>query len=153
MDQLVIRRLGLQSKTRQHRFRYNSRRSFIRRLHGGVFDLPSTELKEYTHNALILQLSFISEPSPSPEYHHIPITKCLIYDPWLEPIPSPGPVPLTPPEGHSLPRMLIINSEPFTLWKDHFARLQSIAQASEGTLITLRMYYHSMPGCRLDADC
>ncbi|KAF8204697.1 platelet-activating factor acetylhydrolase, isoform II-domain-containing protein [Pholiota molesta] len=92
-------------------------------------------------------------------YTPIPVDRVVILDPWLEPLPSPGPVPIgktTPsPNGTvtdasfrsslektvslasqtagietdthiSHPRMLVINSETFTLWKDHYARLQEI---------------------------
>jgi len=82
-------------------------------------------------------------------------------DPWLEPLPSPGPAPyltqnsginpeLTTPTTSSsestlqvqaevsdvsklgsLPRMLVLNSDPFTLWKEHFSRLKSVVEAWE----------------------
>lgn len=88
--------------------------------------------------------------------------RAVVLDPWLEPLPTPGPVLYTnsastqeaaikssieeassPNEGnvptsdlkfkagHS--RMLVINSETFTLWKDHYARLKdSMAQWGPG---------------------
>lgn len=94
----------------------------------------------------------------------IPFTRALLLDPWLEPIPSPGPLPLnktvtaanggntsTSDEASSVtktiaedtpphPSILVINSEVFTLWKDHFARLQEVVAAwdAEGKrIITL----------------
>lgn len=60
----------------------------------------------------------------------IPVHKALILDPWLEPIPSPGPSPPQGP-GDTLPQLLVINSEKFSLWKDHFARLIGVVQAWE----------------------
>jgi platelet-activating factor acetylhydrolase len=89
----------------------------------------------------------------------MPISKVIILDPWLDPLPTPGPAPYapsgklhevlpsveapvqlslggvahphdselslkTPLKGH--PKMFVINSEGFTLWKDHYARLQEI---------------------------
>lgn len=96
---------------------------------------------------------------PSKEYTPMPISHALVLDPWLEPLPSPGPAPVSgskrefpqvvdPLEvimssvddkiknhpqqvDYRLPRMLVINSELFTLWKDHFARLQSVVGAWE----------------------
>ena len=50
-------------------------------------------------------------------------------DPWLEPLPSPGPAPrVDATRDARAPRVLIINSEEFTLWRDHFARLQSVVR-------------------------
>lgn len=61
----------------------------------------------------------------------IPVHKALILDPWLEPIPSPGPCPPPQGPGDALPQLLVINSEKFSLWKDHFARLIGVVQAWE----------------------
>ncbi|KAH7914420.1 tRNA synthetases class I, catalytic domain-containing protein [Hygrophoropsis aurantiaca] len=68
-------------------------------------------------------LSILCTDPPAVECPPIPITKALILDPWLEPLPSPGP---SPPSNDSLPEILVINSEPFTLWKEHFDRLVGI---------------------------
>lgn len=109
------------------------------------------------------QLSILSTEPPS-GYSHIPVTNALILDPWLEPLPTPGPTPILqippPPSSNTLtplarsiqsssdttisnedqesgkrddrlPRMLVLNSEVFTLWKDHYARLQEIVRAWE----------------------
>jgi platelet-activating factor acetylhydrolase len=108
--------------------------------------------------------SLLSSPPPANEYPQIPVTQALILDPWIEPIPSPGPAPLSDrnlnisPEGspeqttastgslsestakgsgtlmqdsRSLPRMLVLNSDRFTLWKDHFERLKDVVEAWE----------------------
>jgi len=90
---------------------------------------------------------------PLEGFSKLPVERTVILDPWLEPLPSPGPVPLgnssIVPAGEAArseeaavvsshkngiassevtlhPRMLVINSETFTLWKDHFARLQEV---------------------------
>ncbi|KAK0230986.1 platelet-activating factor acetylhydrolase, isoform II-domain-containing protein [Armillaria fumosa] len=83
----------------------------------------------------------------------IPVTNMLIFDPWLDPMPLPSVEPLN--EDHislegvyfedtmkrkiSLPRLLVINSEKFTLWKEHFDRLESIVKSwgADGSLLTL----------------
>ncbi|PFH51356.1 hypothetical protein AMATHDRAFT_175231 [Amanita thiersii Skay4041] len=107
-------------------------------------------------------LSILST-SPPDEHEHIPITKTLILDPWLDPLPTPGPIPLTKANpatnldevnssvessigatvveeepgwvlfkrNPNLPRMLVLNSETFTLWTEHFARLQEVVKAWE----------------------
>ncbi|KAF8812247.1 hypothetical protein BYT27DRAFT_7132610 [Phlegmacium glaucopus] len=109
---------------------------------------------------------------PLDGYSPIPISRAIILDPWLEPIPSPGPIPFSkhiPPNEVKLapesvdtplartmtelphlngkadtrsshPRILVINSETFTLWKDHFTRLQKVVSAWEpggGRILTI----------------
>ncbi|KAF8969447.1 platelet-activating factor acetylhydrolase, isoform II-domain-containing protein [Flammula alnicola] len=109
-------------------------------------------------------LSLLST-KPLEGYLPIPVEKAVLLDPWLEPLPSPGPVPLgsysssndidvaenfvrSSPEATlvspdetgnveiktshgSHPSMLVINSETFTLWKDHYARLQEVVAGWE----------------------
>ncbi|KAJ7498747.1 platelet-activating factor acetylhydrolase, isoform II-domain-containing protein [Mycena latifolia] len=91
-------------------------------------------------------LSILS--SPTTEYPPLPVTKVLLYDPWLEPLPTPGPTPATSFSGPStlegtpsseselkprgrLPKMLVINSQVFSLWRDHFTRLSGVVNAWE----------------------
>ncbi|KAH7931206.1 hypothetical protein BV22DRAFT_998558 [Leucogyrophana mollusca] len=76
-------------------------------------------------------LSILCTDPPVTESPPIPITKALILDPWLEPLPSPGPSPPPHSLGSPLPSILVINSEPFTLWKDHFERLVGIVEEWE----------------------
>jgi len=109
---------------------------------------------------------------PLDGFSRIPVERTIILDPWLEPLPLPGPVPLgntpsssiTAAEGvvkseeatvisqhenvlatlevSTHPRMLVINSETFTLWKDHYARLQEVVAGWEprgGRTLTLGM--------------
>ncbi|KXN89590.1 Platelet-activating factor acetylhydrolase [Leucoagaricus sp. SymC.cos] len=67
-------------------------------------------------------------------YAALPISKVIVLDPWLDPLPTPGPAPYAagtsdstlPPAAPSGPRLFVINSEVFTLWKDHYARLEEI---------------------------
>ncbi|KAJ3576202.1 hypothetical protein NP233_g611 [Leucocoprinus birnbaumii] len=97
---------------------------------------------------------------PAGSHVPIPISKVIVLDPWLDPLPSPGPAPYAPtkqaPDDVTLaeasvqsslkdnmpsadavgspepslvigpPKMFVINSETFTLWKDHYARLEEI---------------------------
>ncbi|KAK0468154.1 platelet-activating factor acetylhydrolase, isoform II-domain-containing protein [Desarmillaria tabescens] len=80
----------------------------------------------------------------------IPVTNTLIFDPWLDPLPFPSPGrPSEDPKvicfedamkrKISLPRLLVINSEKFTLWKEHFERLENIVRSwgADGSLLTL----------------
>ncbi|KAF9495463.1 hypothetical protein BDN71DRAFT_1482722 [Pleurotus eryngii] len=87
-------------------------------------------------------LSILST-EPPPGHHQIPVTKALVLDPWLEPLPTPGPSPYSSTnlanaiksgeieQARSHPRILVINSERFTLWKDHFSRLQDVIKEWE----------------------
>ncbi|KAF8195710.1 platelet-activating factor acetylhydrolase, isoform II-domain-containing protein [Mycena galopus ATCC 62051] len=91
-------------------------------------------------------LSIVSSPPP-PAYAPIPISKVLLYDPWLEPLPSPGPAPTSrtssvsePSSSESAPlkptdcppeQMLVINSQVFSLWTMHFTRLTEVVKAWE----------------------
>ncbi|KAJ6539521.1 platelet-activating factor acetylhydrolase, isoform II-domain-containing protein [Mycena capillaripes] len=93
-------------------------------------------------------LSILSSAPPSNEYPPIPISKALLYDPWLEPLPSPGPTPTAsfsepatsegaPPEsvlkpnGRPPEQLLVINSQVFSLWTVHFTRLVDVVNAWE----------------------
>ncbi|KAF8631576.1 hypothetical protein AX15_002327 [Amanita polypyramis BW_CC] len=98
--------------------------------------------------------------SPPLEHKHIPIAQMLVLDPWLEPLPTPGLIPHLRPNSNGdatssssssledtvidndplskavaqeskLPRILVINSETFTLWEEHFSRLQKLIKAWE----------------------
>ncbi|KZT72535.1 hypothetical protein DAEQUDRAFT_808989 [Daedalea quercina L-15889] len=83
-----------------------------------------------------LVLSVLSNPPPAlPGSDHeerleaLPLTHALVLDPWLEPLPTPGPAPRVEATRDSrAPRVLILNSEEFTLWRDHFARLRTVVQ-------------------------
>ncbi|PPQ65961.1 hypothetical protein CVT26_010723 [Gymnopilus dilepis] len=98
---------------------------------------------------------------PLEGYDAIPVERAIVLDPWLEPLPSPGPSPLTLDAASKIskqensvgssmaaadgalpdirqlktnvdhPSMLVINSETFTLWKDHYARLQEVVAGWE----------------------
>ena len=107
---------------------------------------------------------------PLEGFSRIPVERTIILDPWLEPLPSPDPAPLgSSPSSRvtakevvnseealvissdendlatlqvSHPRMLVINSEKFTLWKDHYARLQEVVAGWEpqgGKILTIGM--------------
>ncbi|THV08375.1 hypothetical protein K435DRAFT_847243 [Dendrothele bispora CBS 962.96] len=114
--------------------------------------------------------SILSTHPPDP-YKPLPVTHVLILDPWMDPFPSPGPVPITISQKdddtqstinnkissgdtngngiihdgtNEIPRMLVINSEGFTLWTDHFARLEFAVKAFGAKLITLGKSFKSL---------
>ncbi|KAG8745764.1 hypothetical protein FRC10_007025 [Ceratobasidium sp. 414] len=67
-------------------------------------------------------LSLLS--SPPPEGHsQLPIEKVVLLDPWLDPLPLPGTLPVAYGDR---PPLLIMNSEGFTLWKEHFEMLEQL---------------------------
>ncbi|KAG7096762.1 hypothetical protein E1B28_004174 [Marasmius oreades] len=93
----------------------------------------------------------ILSSKPPPGYPPLPCRHALIYDPWLDPFPTPGPIQEALPvecnpeqTNADLPRMLVINSEPFTLWKDHFHQLQTAVRkwGRQARLITLIRSVH-----------
>ena len=73
----------------------------------------------------IAQLSILSEMPPTlggKKFSELPVTHAVALDPWMEPLPSPGPAPV-----HSAsPPLLVVNSEDFTFWTEHFARLRAM---------------------------
>ncbi|KAJ7240301.1 platelet-activating factor acetylhydrolase, isoform II-domain-containing protein [Mycena haematopus] len=94
-------------------------------------------------------LSIVSS-APPPAYAPIPVSKVLLYDPWLEPLPSPGSTPIDPSSASSSfsepsssesaslsvlkptgrpEQMLVINSQAFSLWTVHFTRLAEVVKA------------------------
>ncbi|KAK0224629.1 platelet-activating factor acetylhydrolase, isoform II-domain-containing protein [Armillaria nabsnona] len=88
----------------------------------------------------------------------ISVTNALIFDPWIDPLalPSPGysSEDLKSSKAisfedavrrkSSLSRLLVINSEKFTLWKEHFERLENIVRSwgADGRLLTLGRARH-----------
>ncbi|KAG8714598.1 hypothetical protein FRC11_007850 [Ceratobasidium sp. 423] len=63
-------------------------------------------------------LSLLSNPPPE-GHNQLPIKKVVLLDPWLDPLPLPIAYEARPP-------LLIMNSESFTLWKEHFAVLEQV---------------------------
>lgn len=95
------------------------------------------------------QLSILSNAPPENKLP-IPVQKALILDPWLEPLPSPGPIPHQRFDEEPLPRILVINSEKFTLWKGHFERLIEVGKSwTEGgwELLTIGVFYPCRTNC------
>lgn len=105
-----------------------------------------------------------SSPPPQPSlqrYSRLPVRDAIILDPWLEPFPTPGPTPFssTPASlngntehiqngngsfSYNNTRLLVINSEAFTLWTSHFKRLAGVVNGwnSNAKLVTLVQAAH-----------
>ena len=96
---------------------------------GGATLVSTVQLAPHPHSSgRPAQLSVLSQAPPTLDdapLPPIPFTRAIALDPWLEPLPTPGPAP------HALPaaRLLVLNSEGFTLWAEHFARLQGVVRA------------------------
>ena len=88
----------------------------------------------------VFKFAMLSDLPPKEEdVSPIPVSHGLVLDPWLEPLPSPGPKPFTghhSPSKH--PKLMVINSEGFTLWEDHFKRVEQMVPTwPESTLLTI----------------
>lgn len=99
---------------------------------------PPISLPHLHTDAPYPQFSVLSNPPPTlqaRQFSAIPIVRAVALDPWLEPLPGPGPAPyhveasLGGPTPRAPPQLLVLNSEYFTLWRDHFARLQDVLRA------------------------
>jgi platelet-activating factor acetylhydrolase len=67
----------------------------------------------------------------------LPISRALLLDPWLQPTPEPGPI--KPHMDLSNIKMAAINSETFTLWKDHLEMLfELMKEWNDMPLYTIR---------------
>lgn len=100
-------------------------------------DGSKTKFVECDENVVLAGHSFggatvLSILSNDPPNNQTPIRahQALILDPWIEPLPVSGTY-LTSHYRENTLEMLIINSEPFTLWKDHFERLKDLVSSWE----------------------
>ncbi|CUA70329.1 hypothetical protein RSOLAG22IIIB_00686 [Rhizoctonia solani] len=94
-------------------------------------------------------LSLLSN-SPPEGHNQLPIERVVLLDPWMEPLPLPGTLPVA---YETRPSLLIMNSEGFTLWKEHFAMLEQVVAdwrksggdecASLVTLVRSQHHYYS----------
>ncbi|KAH8830425.1 platelet-activating factor acetylhydrolase, isoform II-domain-containing protein [Flagelloscypha sp. PMI_526] len=100
--------------------------------------------------------SLLASPPPS-GYTTLDVSKVIALDPWIEPLPSPGPVP---PAEHTFIPLLVLSSEPFTLWDEHYGWLKKLMRewhGPTGVLLTFAGSAHTdfsdysaaMPGFRL----
>ncbi|KAI0796861.1 platelet-activating factor acetylhydrolase [Abortiporus biennis] len=85
--------------------------------------------------------SILSQPPPTLHevaFDPLPVDHALVFDPWLDPLPSPGPSPLELKSSLSpssnVPNLLVLNSEGYTLWEDHFNRLREIVHTWSTTV-------------------
>lgn len=83
-------------------------------------------------------LSILTNPPPF-DTPPIPASHALALDPWVQPLPDPGPVPFEDNNrSFRNVKLLVINSEQFTLWKDHFTKLEhGVKVWTDSHLLTL----------------
>ncbi len=81
-------------------------------------------------------LSILQTPPPSSWIDTpLSISKAIVLDPWLEPLPTPAPSK-DKKDRPEVP-LLVINSEGFTLWETHFKRLVGVVKDCGGSLMTI----------------
>lgn len=74
--------------------------------------------------------------APPAGHSKLNVSRVIALDPWVDTMPSPGPVP----ESHCFLPLLCINSEPFTLWTEHHERIKSLISewyGPDANLVTL----------------
>ncbi|KAI0050253.1 hypothetical protein FA95DRAFT_1536850 [Auriscalpium vulgare] len=77
-----------------------------------------------------------NHPPEGDNFPSIPVSHALALDPWLEPVSSPGPQPVSVEDSnYKHPKLLVINAEGFTLWEDHFKRVLDVVPAWVGSNI------------------
>ncbi|KAF8309324.1 hypothetical protein DL93DRAFT_2085733 [Clavulina sp. PMI_390] len=97
----------------------------------GAVDADTLELTGHSFGGAT-SLAVLTAPPP-PQFPALPIRHVLLLDPWVDPVPTPGPIPLTAPNPLdpsaplTRPPLAVINSERFTLWKEHFGKLCDLA--------------------------
>ena len=91
------------------------------------------------HSVGPTQISFLTNPAPTfgdLAFSRLSIRHVVVMDPWVEPLPSPGPPPfadgLTGSSQPAPPPLLVINSEGYTVWKENFEPLQGIVGTWNG---------------------
>ena len=124
-----------------------------------------------THH--VVQFYILSLGPPDNGHQMLPVSHAIILDPWIEPLPTPGPAPYAASSSATTlfegkhpsndlrslqsgetqvdvaavtenggrahdkerqpapPRLLVINSEKFTLWNSHFSRLREVVETWE----------------------
>ncbi len=65
----------------------------------------------------------VMQMPPPDSFELLPLKGVLVLDPWVDPLPLPGPLPTV---NLKRPSLAIINSEGFTLWRNHFQLLKDI---------------------------
>lgn len=89
----------------------------------GKIGFDALQLTGHSFGAATL-LSLLSHDPPE-GFELLPVTHALFLDPWLEPFEKPGPVQAS---KNALVKKVVLNSEGFTLWKDHMAQLIELAE-------------------------
>ena len=89
----------------------------------GKIGFDTLQLTGHSFGAATL-LSLLSHDPPE-GFEPLPVTHALFLDPWLEPFEKPGPIQAS---KNALVKKVVLNSEGFTLWKDHMAQLIELAE-------------------------
>lgn len=62
---------------------------------------------------------------PAEGFVPLPVTHALFLDPWLEPFEKPGPIQAN---KNAQVKKVVLQSEGFTLWRDHMVQLVGVAK-------------------------
>lgn len=89
----------------------------------GKIGFETLQLTGHSFGAATL-FSLLSH-EPTEGFVPLPVTHALFLDPWLEPFEKPGPVQAN---KNAHVKKVILQSEGFTLWRDHMAQLVEVAK-------------------------
>jgi len=140
MDQLALRRFEIYQAHKALKYLVtNGNRGGLETIDGSTIDWTFLNSKVNFDSVQLVGHSFggatiyslLSNPPPE-GFEALRVSHAVLLDPWLDPFSPADPVLTVNNLGV---KMIIINSEEFTLWKTHFARLQRIAKDFNDTHI------------------
>jgi len=149
-EQLEFRRAEVYEAHSRFSMLINGQESDLKTISGQEFNFESWLGRVRCNEKVILAghsfgaatlLSLLSS-SPPNNYSLLPVSHALALDPWLEPLLLEGQLP---PCREDIP-ICVINSEAFTVWKEHFPIVEQAIKdwpASKKILLTIVRSQHA----------